>query len=134
LKAVAKDLRVEADYGADLAPIRGDVSSLQEILQNLLDNAVRYTPSGGRICVRARSSGAEVVISVSDTGIGIPKVEQGRIFERFYRVDPARSREMGGTGLGLSIAKHLVEAHGGRIEVDSEVSRGSTFSIFLPKS
>ena len=74
------------------------------------------------------------MISVSDTGIGIPKVEQGRIFERFYRVDPARSREMGGTGLGLSIAKHLVEAHGGRIEVDSEVSRGSTFSNFLPKS
>ena len=95
LKAVTKDLRVDADYGADLAPIRGDVSSLQEILQNLLDNAVRYTPSGGRICVRAQSSGAEVVISVSDTGIGIPKVEQGRIFERFYRVDPARSREMG---------------------------------------
>lgn len=100
LKAVAKDLRVDADYGADLAPIRGDVSSLQEILQNLLDNAVRYTPSGGRICVRARSSGAEVVISVSDTGIGIPKVEQGRIFERFYRVDPARSREMGGNRFG----------------------------------
>jgi two-component system phosphate regulon sensor histidine kinase PhoR len=132
LRASSKKLHLEADYEADLAPVRGDVSSLQEILQNLLDNAVRYTPPGGRICVRAQSTGQEVVISVSDTGIGIPKVEQERIFERFYRVDPARSREMGGTGLGLSIAKHLVEAHGGRIEVESEVSRGSTFSVFLP--
>jgi two-component system phosphate regulon sensor histidine kinase PhoR len=72
------------------------------------------------------------MISVSDTGIGIPQAEQEKIFERFYRVDPARSDELGGTGLGLSIAQHLVEAHGGRIEVESEVGRGSTFSVFLP--
>jgi two-component system phosphate regulon sensor histidine kinase PhoR len=134
LRASSKSLHLEADYDADLSPVRGDLSSLQEILQNLLDNAVRYTPSGGRICVRAQSKGDEMVISVSDTGIGIPKVEQERIFERFYRVDPARSREMGGTGLGLSIAKHMVEAHGGRIEVESEVSRGSTFSVFRPRA
>jgi two-component system, OmpR family, phosphate regulon sensor histidine kinase PhoR len=134
LRASSKSLHLESDYEADLAPIRGDLSSLQEILQNLLDNAVRYTPSGGHICVRAQSTGQEVVISVSDTGIGIPKVEQERIFERFYRADPARSREMGGTGLGLAIAKHLVEAHGGHIQVESEVSRGSTFSIFLPSA
>jgi signal transduction histidine kinase len=75
-----------------------------------------------------------VVISVVDTGIGIPKSDQDRIFERFYRTDPARSRESGGTGLGLSIAKHLVEAHGGKIAVDSHVGKGSTFRIILPSA
>jgi len=93
---------------------------------------VRYTPPGGKVVVRASSRDGGVVISISDTGIGIPRVEQERIFERFYRVDAARSRELGGTGLGLSIAKHLAEAHGGRIGVESEVGRGSTFSVYLP--
>jgi len=82
--------------------------------------------------VRAAVSGDEMTISVSDTGIGIPKADQERIFERFYRADAARSRESGGTGLGLSITKHLVEAHGGRITVESEVGRGSTFYVYLP--
>jgi two-component system phosphate regulon sensor histidine kinase PhoR len=82
--------------------------------------------------VRAFQRKSELVVSVSDTGVGIPKAEQERIFERFYRVDAARSRESGGTGLGLAIAKHLVEAHGGQIEVESEVGRGSTFSVTLP--
>lgn len=93
---------------------------------------MQYTPPGGRITVHAATRDGEVVIRVVDTGIGIPRNEQARIFERFYRVDPARSREVGGTGLGLSIAKHLVEAHGGRIEVESEVGRGSTFTVLLP--
>ena len=106
--------------------------SLQQALQNLLDNAVRYSPPGGRILVRAYVEGSNLVISVTDHGPGIPKTEQERIFERFYRADAARSRESGGTGLGLSIAKHLVEAHGGRIQVRSEVGVGSTFSMLLP--
>ena len=134
MAAHPKQLRLKAEYSPGLPLVRGDPSLLREILQNLLDNAVRYSQSGGLITVRAAPCDSEVVISVADSGIGIPKAEQDRIFERFYRVDSARSREMGGTGLGLSIAKHLVEAHGGRIEVESEVGRGSTFSVFLPQA
>ena len=110
----------------------GDTRRLQEVLQNLLDNAVQYTPGGGRITVQATAGDRQIAITVADTGIGIPKAEQERIFERFYRVDAARSREAGGTGLGLSIARHLVEAHGGRIEIESDVGRGSTFKVVLP--
>ncbi|HWP84118.1 MAG TPA: ATP-binding protein, partial [Terriglobia bacterium] len=101
-------------------------------LLNLLDNALQYTPAGGRISVQACQRAQEIILSVSDTGIGIPRADQQRIFERFYRVDDARSREAGGTGLGLSITKHLVEAHSGRIELVSQVGHGSTFSIILP--
>jgi signal transduction histidine kinase len=103
------------------------------VLQNLLDNAVRYAPPGGHVWIRAAARDKEIVVSVTDEGPGIPKVEQERIFERFYRADAARSRESGGTGLGLSIAKHLVEAHGGRIRVESEVGHGATFQVFLPQ-
>ncbi len=134
LKAAAKQQTLEADCPDSLPAIRADSNRLREVLQNLLDNAVQYTPAGGRITVRAAPSGSQVMISVSDTGIGIPKADQERIFERFYRVDAARSREVGGTGLGLSIARHLVEAHGGRITVESEVGRGSTFSVYLSTS
>jgi two-component system phosphate regulon sensor histidine kinase PhoR len=115
-----------------LPKIRGDARRLSEILQNLLDNAVQYTPEGGQIAVRASAEAPWVRIAVADTGIGIPSDQRQRIFERFYRVDAARSREAGGTGLGLSIARHLAEAHGGRIEVESEVGRGSTFTLVLP--
>lgn len=133
LKAEEKQLALVVEVAADLPPVRGDARRLQEVLQNLLDNAVQYTPPGGRITLQARPADSKsVMISVTDTGIGIPQTDQKRIFERFYRVDAARSREVGGTGLGLSIAKHLVEAHGGHIEVDSEVGRGSTFTVFLP--
>jgi two-component system, OmpR family, phosphate regulon sensor histidine kinase PhoR len=98
----------------------------------LLDNAMQYTPAGGQIMVSATADGHEVIFTVSDTGIGIPRADQSRIFERFYRVDVARSREVGGTGLGLSIAKHLVEVHGGRIWVESEVGHGSQFHFTVP--
>jgi len=130
-RAIDKELEVTADFG-ELPNIAGDRRRLAEVLQNLLDNAIQYTLPGGRIVVRAALRDADVVFTVSDTGIGIPKVDQSRIFERFYRVDAARSREAGGTGLGLAIAKHLVEVHGGRIWVDSEVGRGSQFHFSVP--
>ena len=109
--------------------MRGDASLLRDVLQNLLDNAIQYTPEGGRIRISAHAGTREAVVTVADTGIGIPLADQERIFERFYRVDAARSREAGGTGLGLSIAKHIVEAHGGRLWVESEVGHGSKFSF-----
>jgi two-component system phosphate regulon sensor histidine kinase PhoR len=132
LKAAQKQLTLSVECPASLPAVRGDARRLAEVLQNILDNAVQYTAEGGTISIRARAEDHLVRIAVSDTGIGIPRDEQQRIFERFYRVDAARSREAGGTGLGLSIAKHLVEAHGGRIEVESEVGQGSTFSVLLP--
>jgi two-component system phosphate regulon sensor histidine kinase PhoR len=132
LAAAAKRLRLEAAAPADLPPVRADQNRLREVLQNLLDNAVQYTPEGGVIRVEAARDGDAVVFTVADTGIGIPVAEQGRIFERFYRVDAARSREVGGTGLGLSIARHIVEAHGGRIWVESQVGAGSRFFFSVP--
>ena len=134
LKARQKNLTLTAEYSDDLPPILGDANRLREALLNLLDNALLYTPTGGQVAVHANRVGPDVIVSVGDTGIGISKADQPRIFERFYRVDDARSREVGGTGLGLAITKHLVEAHGGRIEVESEVGRGSTFSLILPVS
>ncbi len=112
--------------------IAGDRRRLTEVLQNLLDNAIQYTPSGGQIMVSAGPNGPVVEFTVSDTGIGIPQADQSRIFERFYRVDVARSREVGGTGLGLAISKHLVEGHGGKIWVESEIGRGSQFHFTVP--
>jgi len=132
LKTADKGIDLMVDCPTGLPCIRGDARRLQDVLQNLLDNAVQYTPSGGRITIQAMARDRQIAIAVADTGIGIPKADQERIFERFYRVDAARSREAGGTGLGLSIAKHLVEAHGGRIEIESEVGRGSTFTVVLP--
>jgi two-component system phosphate regulon sensor histidine kinase PhoR len=132
VKAEQKDLILDVQFDTDLPPLQGDVRSLQGVLQELLDNAVRYSSPGGRIAIKTALKGEEVMLSVSDTGIGIPKTDQERIFERFYRTDPARSRESGGTGLGLSIAKHMIEAHHGRIKVESEVGKGSTFYIILP--
>jgi two-component system, OmpR family, phosphate regulon sensor histidine kinase PhoR len=132
LKAERKQIAMSVDVPPTFPPIRGDAALLHEVLQNLLDNAIQYTPSGGSVHVGAATSGREAVITVEDTGIGIPLADQERIFERFYRVDAARSREAGGTGLGLSIARHIVEAHGGHISVESEVGGGSKFSFSVP--
>jgi len=131
-RAREKDLRLSVNLGERIPDIAGDRRRLTEVLQNLLDNAIQYTPAGGEIHVSAGRKNGEVIFTVADTGIGIPQADQPRIFERFYRVDVARSREVGGTGLGLSIAKHLVEVHGGRIWVESEVGRGSQFHFSVP--
>jgi two-component system phosphate regulon sensor histidine kinase PhoR len=132
LKASRKQITLEIEVPPGLPPVRGDASLLRDVLQNLLDNAIQYTPEGGHILVTAAAQGREAVITVSDTGIGIPASDRERIFERFYRVDAARSREAGGTGLGLSIAKHIVEAHNGRLWVDSIIGEGSKFSFSVP--
>lgn len=131
-RAEERELRISVSAPKDLPEMAADRRLLTEVLQNLLDNAIQYTPAGGRILVSAEVEGPDVVITVADTGVGIPLADQLRIFERFYRVDAARSREVGGTGLGLSIAKHLVEVHGGRLWVDSEVGHGAQFHFSVP--
>jgi two-component system, OmpR family, phosphate regulon sensor histidine kinase PhoR len=131
-RAESKGLQLHIQLPSGLPPIHGDVAQLGEVLQNLLDNAVQYTPSGGGITVEARQNGHEIIFTVADTGIGVPESDLERIFERFYRVDAARSREAGGTGLGLAIARHIVEAHGGRIWVESAVGQGSRFHFSVP--
>lgn len=110
-----------------------DLEKVKQVLINLLANAVNYTSESGTITLEATETENEVCLSVSDTGMGMSKEAVSRIFERFYRVDKARSRDTGGTGLGLAIVKHIVEVHKGRIEVESEIGEGTTFNIFLPK-
>jgi signal transduction histidine kinase len=113
--------------------VRGDETLLTSMFTNLVDNAVKYTPRGGQVEVTGGFEGSELVIRVSDTGIGIPESKLPRIFERFYRVDKARSKATGGTGLGLSIVKHVAENHGGRVTVESRLGEGSTFTAYLPR-
>lgn len=116
-----------------LPPIAGDEGRLAQVLTNLLDNAVKYTPEQGTITVTARSLPDRMVeLAVTDTGLGIPEQDRPRVFERFYRVDKARSRELGGTGLGLAIAKHIVEGHGGQVWVEAHTPKGSRFVVRLP--
>ena len=131
-RAAEKDLTLSLQLPGRLPDIAGDTRRLQEVLQNLLDNAIQYTLPGGKIVLSSEAKNDEVIFTVADTGIGIPRSDQPRIFERFYRVDAARSREAGGTGLGLVIAKHLIEVHGGRIWVESEVGEGSQFHFSIP--
>ena len=109
-----------------------DRRAVEQVLVNLLDNAAKYTDEGGRIDVRIRAQGDFIRTDVCDDGMGIPEVDQSRIFERFYRVDKARSRDLGGTGLGLAIVKHLVQGMGGQVQVQSEEGEGTTFSFLLP--
>jgi two-component system phosphate regulon sensor histidine kinase PhoR len=112
--------------------LRGDRAQLGLLVSNLLDNALRHTPAKGTVCVRLEAAEGRAVIQVADTGEGIPAGELSRVFERFYRVDKARARQTGGTGLGLAIVRHVAEAHGGTVRVDSELGRGSSFTVSLP--
>jgi two-component system phosphate regulon sensor histidine kinase PhoR len=131
-RAAEKQLNISLRLPPDLPDIAADRRRLAEVLQNLLDNSIQYTLPGGHIELAAEATDHEVIFTVSDTGIGIPKADQPRIFERFYRVDAARSREAGGTGLGLAIAKHVIEVHHGRIWVESALGEGSKFHFAVP--
>ena len=133
-KLAEKQLKVVVDLSPDARTIRADEMRLQEVVYNLLDNAVKYSRENGEVRLRAAQRGPEIVLSVADNGIGIGKNDLPRIFERFYRVDKARSRELGGTGLGLAIVKHIAQLHGGRVEAESELGRGTTIRVILPNS
>jgi signal transduction histidine kinase len=122
-------IEVEAPEGAPVAGVHAD---LEAVVKNLVSNAVKYNREGGRVDVRLRTEGAQRILTVADTGIGIRQQDLPRIFERFYRVDTARSRATGGTGLGLSIVRHAVERHGGRVQVESALGEGTTFTVTLP--
>ena len=131
----AAEAGVGLSVQASTAPrVRGSSRDLALLVRNLVDNAIRYTRPGGHVDVDLTSDDGEVVLAIVDTGLGIPSRDLPRIFERFYRVDRARSRETGGTGLGLSIVKHVAENHGGRVEVTSELGQGTRFEVRLPAS
>jgi two-component system phosphate regulon sensor histidine kinase PhoR len=131
-RLAGKNLRLELDVPDDFPTVRADERRLEEVVHNLLDNAVKYSHQNGRILIQASAPNQEVVLSVCDAGVGIAAGELPRIFERFYRADRARSRELGGTGLGLSIVKHIAQLHGGRVEAESVVGRGTTIRVILP--
>jgi two-component system phosphate regulon sensor histidine kinase PhoR len=132
-KLAAKNLKVIVDLTPEALTLHADGTRLEEVLYNLLDNAVKFSRNNGRIHLRATRRGSDMVLSVADEGLGIGKEHLPRIFERFYRADKARSRELGGTGLGLAIVKHIAQLHGGWVEAHSEQGRGTTIRVVLPE-
>jgi two-component system phosphate regulon sensor histidine kinase PhoR len=128
----AKHHRIETQLPEEKLEVYGDRQNLSQLVDNLVDNAIKYTPEGGQIKVRLRRDEAEMVLEVEDSGIGISPQYQERVFERFYRVDKARSQSLGGTGLGLSIVRNIAEKHEGQVGVISQVGRGSTFTFRMP--
>jgi signal transduction histidine kinase len=132
LLADEKKLSLNVEAASDVQ-VEGDQSRLQQVVVNLLDNAIKYTPEGGSITVSVRGQPDKAVLSITDSGIGISQDSQEHIFERFYRTDKARSRELGGIGLGLSIVKSIGAAHGGRVSIESVEGRGSTFRFEIPR-
>jgi len=131
-KAKEKKITIHNNVRENFPMIRADKDKLTQIFVNILDNAVKFTPESGRITIVAKEADAYTAVSISDTGIGVPRDEIQRLGERFYRVDRSRSRDLGGTGLGLSIVKHLMIAHGGRMEIESELGRGTTVFLLFP--
>ena len=117
---------------SDIPDVTADKEKLQQVIINIVSNAIKYTPKGGNVAITAKNSGEFFLISVSDNGIGIPKDDLPRIFERFYRVEKSRTSDAGGTGLGLAIAKEIIDAHGGDIKIDSEIGRGTHVDVFIP--
>ena len=128
----AKLLESSLDAPEDLPAISADENRLQEVIYNLLDNAVKYSQPEGKVSLKAHRIGDRIRIAVADEGIGIPARDVPRVFERFYRADKARSRQLGGTGLGLSIVKHIAQLHGGTVEAESELGHGSIIGVILP--
>ena len=124
---------IELDFPPDFPTVPGDAVRLEQVLSNLINNAIKYSPAGAHIRITGRVLPREIVVSVTDQGIGIPLEEQARIFERFYRVDDALSRRTQGSGLGLYLAKAVIDAHRGRIEVESAPGQGAKFSFALPR-
>ncbi|MEW6034617.1 MAG: ATP-binding protein [Chloroflexota bacterium] len=133
-QAEVKGVSLKVDVPTGLPPCDIDCQRIGQVLRNLLANAITHTPSGGSIIISARELDCQVEVAVADTGEGIPPEDLPNIFERFYRADRARSRATGGSGLGLTIAKRLVEAHGGKVEVQSELGKGSRFSFTVPRA
>ncbi len=131
-RAVRNDIALTEDAPADLGSVAADERKIRQILINLLSNAVKFTPDGGAVGVRARRSGNEVHVSVSDTGIGIAPEDQVKVFDEFQQVGRPSDRSREGTGLGLTLAKRFIELHGGRIWVESEVGKGTTFTFAIP--
>ena len=133
LESKAKEAKLTLSvFGLESVKVHGSRDQVEQVVVNLVDNAIKYTPEGGKVSIEARNSNGTVTVDVRDTGIGIMEEDLPRVFERFYRVDKARSRDSGGTGLGLSIVKNIVEAHGGEVRVKSEFNHGSTFTFVLP--
>jgi two-component system phosphate regulon sensor histidine kinase PhoR len=129
--AAARRIHLVTDADPSLS-VEGDRRRLSQVVRNLLDNAIKFSPEAGTVTLRARREGKDAVLSVTDEGPGIPHSEVGKIFQRFYQVDRSRSKSRPGAGLGLAIAKHLVQLHGGAVEVDTELGRGSTFRVRFP--
>jgi PAS domain S-box-containing protein len=132
-RAEAKGVDLRRHLASDATPLRADPEAIRHILGNLFDNALRYVDRGGHIVVSSRRVEGGIELAVTDDGSGIPAEHLPRVFERFYRVDPSRSREEGGTGLGLSIVKHMVEAHGGRVSAESVLRKGTTIRVWFPE-